>query len=304
MSGTDGPDGSHARSWGALRFEVPEELADEAAGRLASVSRGAEMRSSAPGRCTVRVYLSTEDEARAAAPRAETMLASLGIPSAAAGLVVERIDDGYWVERYQASLESFEVGQRFRVFPAGRPDGRGDRTPLVLIPGRAFGTGEHATTRLCVEQLERLVESGSRWLDVGCGTAILSMVAHRRGASRVLGIDIDRESIEVAREVLELNGVADVVDLLQGGLDLPLPTDWNGVVANVHGPLFVESAGRLADFLLPRGILIASGFTRGEQPAIEAALVDAGLSILDRALRDPWVALTAGHQGSLSGSGG
>jgi ribosomal protein L11 methyltransferase len=292
-SGGDAPE----RSWGALRFEVPDELADEAAGRMAVVSRGAELRSLGDGRCTVRIYLSNEDDARAAAPRVEKLLAGLGVPLDAAGLAVERIDDERWVERYQASLEPFEVGQGFRVFPAGHPDDRRDRMPLVLVPGRAFGTGEHATTRLCVEQLERLVGAGSRWLDLGCGTAILSIVAHKRGASRILGVDIDRESIEVAREVLEINGLEGTVELQEGGPEDSLGDDWNGVVANVHAPLFVEFGSRLASFLLPGGILIASGFTVSESTVVEGALADAGLSILDRGLREPWVVLVAGKRG-------
>src|SRR5213075_275452 len=100
------------------------------------------------------------------------------------------------------------------------PDARGgEREPIVLVPGMAFGTGEHETTRLCAAALERLVVPGSRWLDVGTGTGILAIVAARCGATKVVAVDNDPEAAHVALEVVRRNGLEDSIEVLEGSLE-------------------------------------------------------------------------------------
>lgn len=283
--------------WGALRVEVPESLGDEPIGRLALLGRGAHLIPSGDGRTTLRIYLSSPARARSAEPEARRLLESLGLAEARESLVVEQVEDESWVERYRASLKPFGLGTGFIVFPDGKRRPAGERRGILLVPGRAFGTGEHATTRLCAEELERRVTAGSRWLDLGCGTAVLSIVAHHNGAGTVQAVDVDPEATAVATEVLRANDLEGRIEIVRGGLEAPTRNDWDGIVANIHAHLFLEAAGRIACLLAGGGWLIASGFTVDDAAAVREALADAGLRTVAQRTREPWALLVAGRAG-------
>ena len=93
---------------------------------------------------------------------------------------------------------------------------RPDDVVLTLDPGMAFGTGQHETTRMCLEALERAVTPGARVLDVGCGSGILSIAAAKLGAREVVALDIDSDCVRVTRENVALNGVEAVVRAYDG----------------------------------------------------------------------------------------
>jgi ribosomal protein L11 methyltransferase len=276
--------------WDTLVLDVPERLADEVAGGIALGGLGAECAPSERGTTRIRVVLRSPEAARAAERRARRLLASLGLEPAACGLAVERLDDEPWVERFYASLAPMPLGRRFLVDPgevAAPPEGR---VRIALRPGRAFGTGEHPTTRLCAERLEDHVATGQRWLDLGCGTAILSIVASVLGAREVLALDHDPDVIEVAREILAANGAPPGVTVRQGSIEDAPPGRFDGIVANIHAPFFLERAEILASRLAPGGILVASGFLREDLGEIGPALASAGLDEAEIADREPWVA--------------
>lgn len=289
--------------WEALVYELPAAAADESIGRLSDLGRGAALEPAGRGRTRVRLYLRTTTPPGAALDAARAVLADCDPRPAEPRL--ETVEDGRWVERYQASLRPFDLGAGFRVYPAGRidpaeaPSGApsvAGRQPLLLVPGRAFGTGEHPTTRLCTAALERRVERGSRWIDLGCGSGILTLVALRCGAAGVLALDLDPEAVEVARESLAANGVAPAggaVELRAGTAADVDSAGWDGVAANIHAPIFLDEAPRIARLLRPGGLLVASGFPADQAGEVEAALERAGLGIEERATEPPWAALVA-----------
>ena len=124
------------------------------------------------------------------------------ITAADTRLTITDVGDEGWVEAWQRSLAPIPLGTRFVVLPHENLPAPASREPIRLIPGMAFGTGEHATTRLCAGVLEDLVVPGSRWLDLGCGTGILAIVAARLGASSVAALDLDPQAAQVAEEVV------------------------------------------------------------------------------------------------------
>jgi len=152
-----------------------------------------------------------------------------------------------------------------------------------------FGTGHHATTRLCAALLQRLDLRGRRALDVGTGSGVLALVARALGADPVVAVDNDADAIESARESLGLNGVTDI-DLRLGDLrDLPLqPADV--VTANLTGGLLVRTADQLTDLVATGGCLILSGVTRDEEADVTAAF-RARLTLAERMDEDEWVGL-------------
>jgi ribosomal protein L11 methyltransferase len=290
--------------WCALELELPGGLEEAVAGQLGEGCLGAEFRGTSAGGGLLVAYFPTRDEATVTVGRLTAMLGAEGLEAAACRVRIRHVDDERWAERYQASLRPFSLGGRFVVDPTGRARNPGDRVMISLAPGSAFGTGEHPTTRMCAEGLERYVEPDSRWVDVGCGTGILAVVARHCGAREVLAVDVDPESVRIAREVTRRNGGGDAIRVAQGTHDAAEPHAWDGVVANVGASYFLEAAPSLAGRLRPGGRLIASGF-RGEQRRdVRAALARAGLTEIEEETREGWCTLVSGAANEDRGARG
>ncbi len=281
-----------AAPWVAVVVEVPAPRADELAGWLGLDSLGVEVcAAEAAERRRLRIYVPAARAAEAMRHVRDVLArAGLSVPPTGPGL--EPVENGRWVERYQRALRPFPLGERFLVVPgeaAGRDPGR--RT-IRLVPGRAFGTGEHPTTRLCVTALEREVRSESDWVDVGTGSGILAVVAVHCGAARVTAIDIDPEAIEVAREVVAANGVAERVHLIAAGIRR-LRHRSDGAVVNVAASYFAGHAGDLARVVVEGGTLIASGFRPLDRPEVETALAGAGFRTVSTRDDGEWSVVVA-----------
>lgn len=277
--------------WKALTLDVPSALADELIGQLWGLGSGATIESLAAGTSRVRFYLREGIVEAEAVAEARAIVERLGGDPHALEAHVELVEDGRWVERFQQSLTPFDLGAGYRVYP----DGRG-RRPIVLTPSRAFGTGEHPTTQLCVELLEQEVRPEARWLDVGAGTGILSLVVADRGG-RAIGVEIDPDAAGVGREVLAANGVAARAELRTGSLEtLGADERFDGAVANVHAPFFTEHGAALADRLKAGGRLVVSGFMGDQADGVARALARRGLELVGRREREPWAALLLGKR--------
>ena len=289
--------GTEARpSWGVLVAEVDETVAEDLAVGPGAGDLGSETRGSSPGRVEVRMYFASTQVAQDKLDEVRRWVDARAVGRAACELRVEQVEDERWVEAFQASLKPFELGARFRVHPEGgeRPSaGRDGRSPILLVPGQAFGTGEHATTRLCATLLEGAVGGGQRWLDLGCGTGILSVVAHHCGASEVRAYDNDPQAVAVAREVLAANRLDDRVPASLGSVDEAAARTWHGVVANIELPFFLAEASRLAGLLLPGGLLIASGFLERDVEEVTLVFEQTGLTVVETVVDGPWAALAA-----------
>lgn len=172
-----------------------------------------------------------------------------------------------------------------------------------LDPGMAFGTGLHPTTRLCVRELETRVSSGMTVLDVGTGSGILSVVAAKLGAVRVLGLDIDPVAVRVARENAVVNGVEEVVEIEEGSLPRvgqdPLGRARDGwpeggfdlVVANMTAEVLAELAIPLSRAPRPGGLLVGSGIIGERFTEAAYALTNAGLRLVDAVSEGDWRAI-------------
>ena len=203
------------------------------------------------------------------------------------------VPDDDWAARSQASLTAIQVGHLVVTPPwdvAARPPASTDglRRTVIIQPSMGFGTGHHATTRLCLAALQRANVGGRSVIDVGTGSGVLAIAASLLGAFPVFALDDDPDAIQSARENLELNPQARV-DLRLGDLRSTVPGIADIVVANLTGTLLVQAAAELRRLLAPRGRLIVSGLLDHEEPAVTAGFDD--LSVLDRSQEDEWVCL-------------
>ena len=183
------------------------------------------------------------------------------------------IDAEDWAARSQASLTAIRVGALIVAPPWDMPkasDLRGASTVVVIEPSTGFGTGHHATTRLCLAALQRTALDGASVLDVGTGSGILAIAASRLGASAVLAIDDDSDAIDSATRNVRLNQEAHV-ELRMADIQSADLESRSLVVANLTGALLLRVAPRLRALATPSGQLIVSGYLTSEEADVLAA---------------------------------
>ena len=225
-----------------------------------------------------------------------------------AALSVREVDDEDWARRSQETLTAVTVGRVTVAPPWAVPGSVGPdqtrspdvRPPVVVIePSMGFGTGHHATTRLCLLALQTVDLDGAVVLDIGPGSGVLALAASRLGARRAIGLDTDPDAIQTATDNLQLNAGLAGVTFRVAGLEslLPLaeertegPLLADVVAANLTGALLVRSASTLLGAVAPGGIAVVSGLLEHERNDVVAAFSGAGL--VWESTEDGWVGLT------------
>ena len=193
-------------------------------------------------------------------------------------MTLENVEDADWENNWKQYYKPMEIGERLLVIPQWEEADPGDRTPLYLDPGLTFGTGAHATTRLCLTALEGLVRGGER---------------------SALAVDIDDKCRDAARENAGLNGIGpERLDILVGNLltDEAVAAKIGGgydvVLANIVADVIIALAPRVRGLLNPGGTFLCSGVIEGRTAEVEAALAASGLEVLERREDGGWYAFT------------
>ncbi len=206
----------------------------------------------------------------------------------------EDVDDGDWAARSQRSLTAITAGEFVVAPPWDVPRQPTPGAKVVVVdPSRGFGTGHHASTRLCLRALSDIEVRGARVADLGTGSGVLAMAAMLKGARQVLALDIDPEAIDSARASAKLNPrVGDiawlVADFRDRGWDALTGGPFDVVLANLTAGMLMSSATRIVGLIKKRGVLIASGFDEAERAGVEQSL---GLSEAASYAEDGWVGL-------------
>lgn len=198
--------------------------------------------------------------------------------------------DAAWDDGWREHARVWRCGERVVLRPEWvAPLALGpDDVEVVIEPGRAFGSGSHATTRLCVASVERSVRDGGSVLDVGCGTGVLGVVAARLGAQRVVALDVEAEAVRVARDLAERNGVGELVEVSTAPL-AGVRGSFDVVVANLLAPIIEELASDLERLVAPGGVLVLSGLLVDQRDRALAALP--GWTVADEHDAKGWIAL-------------
>ena len=208
------------------------------------------------------------------------------------------VDDEDWARRGQPDLPPIVVGRvvvysTLSALPAPPALPASPAFPaqlaLVIPPSMGFGTGHHATTRLCLAALQSIDLREKVVLDVGTGSGLLAIAAATLGAARAIGTDDDADAIQAATENLELNHVTNVELVVSDVMTEPLPAA-DVVVANLTGALIVRVAPRLLAALRPGGVLILSGILAAERDDIRHAF--ANQTFVDVVQQDEWLGFT------------
>lgn len=177
----------------------------------------------------------------------------------------DRVD---WAARYQATLSPIPVGERFVILPSpSLANPWPSRTPIRLVPGAAFGTGEHFTTASCMRAFEKLSPIPRRVLDAGCGSGILAAVALLSGSKEVVAFDVDPEAVRVSEETAQENNTP--YHLFVGGVG-DASGIYDCVFANLLAETLIENMESLAKLVAEGGWLLGSGIAYEKGEAVKS----------------------------------
>jgi ribosomal protein L11 methyltransferase len=210
-----------------------------------------------------------------------------------------------WLDEWRRWARPWRAGRRFVVVPSWQeppPWAGDDDVVLAIDPGRAFGSGAHATTRLCLAVLEDRVAPGARVVDVGCGSGVLAVAAARSGAAHVEAVDVDPEAVRVTAVNAARNGVADRVRASSSGVD-ELTATADVVVANIGASVLVALAPALVRATAQGGSLVLSGLLSDQLGGVATAFAAAGAAPVDDGVEGEWHVLVLEHRPSRGGSG-
>jgi ribosomal protein L11 methyltransferase len=290
-------------AWVEISIEVEAAAAETVAaylslrGALIEVRDQETLAPATVGRVELHVHVAPERAATEERAIEELLQSLAPVVPGVAGFVLRRselIDDS-WRDAWKRFFRAQRVGRRFLVRPSW------DQVPLApddrvieLDPGRAFGTGAHASTRLCLLALERLEAEGlrpTRTLDLGCGSGILTVAALRMWpGARATVLDIDPEAVATARENAERNGVVDSLRFITGDLG-DAASGYDLVLANIQREVLEAGVGPVSAAVGPGGRLILAGLLEHEDEGIANLYRARGFEVTGTLVEDEWRAV-------------
>lgn len=204
-----------------------------------------------------------------------------------------------WANNWKQYFKPLKVGEKLLVKPSWEEyDNVDDRTILEIDPASSFGTGQHNTTKLCLEFLEICLKSGDRVLDLGCGSGILSIGAMLLGADSVTAVDIEDHSVRTAMENAQKNGISlDKYTAYCGNvvtneeLSNKLGTGYDIITANIVADVLIAMKNLFYKYLKDCGILIISGIIDSRKDEVIDEVVSAGFKVDSIKELDNWVSV-------------
>jgi ribosomal protein L11 methyltransferase len=213
-----------------------------------------------------------------------------------------RVKEEDWANNWKAYFKPFQVGRRLIIKPTWEAwEKKADQIILEIDPGSSFGTGQHHTTRLCLELLEKHIKPSMKVLDLGCGSGILMTAALLLGAEQAVGVDVEENAMRTARENLEQNGFSADKYMLYCGDFTANKELWRRlggkageahmITANIVADVILAMAPYFAGFLQPEGKLLVSGIIDQRRPEVLDRLKKAGFALLESGRSGEWNAL-------------
>lgn len=219
-----------------------------------------------------------------------------GIETGSLELTSGELSEQDWANAWRKYYKPTPIGEHLVIKPTWEQyqPRSGDRI-IHMDPGTAFGTGTHETTSMCLELCEKYVRPGDHVIDVGCGTAILSIASILMGAKDAIAVDIDLLAVDCARENVALNHMEDTITVRQGDLLSGTDEACDVMFANIVAGVIVMLAPDVPKRLKQGGRFICSGIIKEREAEVSAALTQAGYQLAEVRRKGEWVAMCWSH---------
>lgn len=280
--------------WAEIQIETTAQAQDAVANLLMEIGCGGTV-SEGETSVFVTCYLPVDDrlEERLYKIRAGVRnLPEFGIESAPGEITVRYAEQDDWAEAWKNFFKTVHVGKRIVVKPSWeeyKPAGK--EVVIEIDPGMAFGTGNHPTTRLCIEALEKHLKPRKVVVDFGTGSGILAIAAAKLGARLVIAFDYDDQAVRAARANVQRNDLEDMIEVHQADNPAFINIEADVIAANLLAEIVIAEAQTLVKLLKVGGVVIASGITKDKRREVEQALKNVGLEIVETLREGEWVAI-------------
>ena len=238
----------------------------------------------------IHLYISPEDNPAEAVAFLRERYTACGIDHQ---VVSQQVNEEDWANNWKKYFKPLPVGEKLLICPSWeQTDNPEGRAILSIDPGMAFGTGGHDTTRLVLETLEQYITPGCDFLDIGCGSGILSIAACLLGAGSALGIDIDALAVKTAIENGELNGLtAPKYEIRLGDLARDVAGKYPVIAANIVADAIIMLSPAVPALLAEGGVYIVSGIIDTREQDVLDALDKCGFTVTERHEHGGWLCL-------------
>lgn len=213
----------------------------------------------------------------------------LNSPEFQISYTVEEIEQVNWNEEWEKNFEAIEVDETCLVRAPFHPKTKA-KFDIVIEPKMSFGTGHHETTHMMIQHLLETDVVGKKTLDMGCGTAILAILAEMKGAQPIDAIDIDNWCYLNSIENAARNN-CNQITVYQGDADLLKGKKYDLIIANINRNILLSDMQTYVDSLNKEGVLLLSGFYNEDIPFIDASCTEKGLTYVKMFERNNWVSL-------------
>jgi ribosomal protein L11 methyltransferase len=226
------------------------------------------------------------------------MLPSFGLNPGDCELMITEIEEDDWANSWKKFYKPTKVGKSMVIKPTWEEyDAQDNEIVINIDPGMAFGTGTHETTQLCAMKLEEYIKPGDFVLDIGCGTGVLSLIAGKLHAKKVVAVDFDTLAVKIARENVELNQLDGMIEIREGNLLDVIDEVADVIVANIMAEAIVKLSSIIKPYLKDKGIFISSGIIIDRLSNVLKALEQEDFKIIHVEQMGEWVSVVAQKRG-------
>lgn len=204
-----------------------------------------------------------------------------------------KVEDEDWIEVYKNNLKPVYIGKDIAIIPTWWKEvDEAAEIKIYMDPGMAFGTGDHPTTSMCAEFLREETCKDKDILDVGTGSGILAILGEKLKGRKILAVDIDPASVEVARENIKINNCKNI-EVLEGDLTKGINFQADIVVGNLMAEVVCLLAQSVRKHMKENSIFISSGILVEKEAMVKSCLIKEGFNIEEIKIRDEWCAIKA-----------
>lgn len=234
----------------------------------------------------IHIYISDEENPFEAVAYLKEQYSAVGINSE---IDTDSISEKEWADNWKKFFKTTEIGEKLVIRPSWEEyDNKDNRVVLSIDPGAAFGTGTHATTKMCLQLLESYIKTNTTMLDIGSGSGILSIAGVLLGAEKADGVDIDPVAVKVATENAELNNVENKTNYILGDLCDKISEKYDVVCANIVADVIISLLENVEQFMKDDSVFICSGIIDIRENDVKSAFEKFGFEIIEDVECENW----------------